>query len=176
MSISDNVVYSNGKWGVTMANLVATVVGVIVLTVLADMMLPEGQTSKYIKLVTGIIVVYVMVSGVSTIFNQDWTETTFSVDATLIDQEYIDYIIQANASVYEQTCVSALTASGYEAEADVVCVHQDYIVAVQSVTINISETSISGTENNIDIVVQDIISVVANVLSIESSMVSVCLI
>lgn len=162
--------------GCDMTSLVTTIVGVIVLTVLSDMMLPEGQTSKYIKFVVGIIVVYVMVSGITALFDKDNSALAWGdIDTISIDSEYMQYVLDANCQAYEATCVSALEASGYaSAEVSVQCIQQDYSVVVQSVEVNISNCGISSENNNIDIVVQDIVSTLSYLLSIDTEQVSVC--
>lgn len=162
--------------GCNMTGLVTTIVGVIVLTVLADMMLPEGQTSKYIKFVIGIIVVYVMISGISNLVDSStMVLADISLDSVSIDDDYISYIVDANSLSYEATCVSALEASGYyDTDVTVVCVHSDYSINVESVEINISKCGISSQNDNIDIVVQDIVSTISYLLSIDSQQVSVC--
>ncbi len=162
--------------GCNMTGLVTTIIGVIVLTVLADMMLPDGQTSKYIKFVIGIIVVYVMISGISTLLDSSTTVLAdVSLDSVSIDEDYMAYIVDANSQSYEATCMSALEASGYyETEVTVVCVQSNYSVDVESVEVNISKCGISSQNDNIDIVVQDIVTIISYLLSIDSQQVSVC--
>ncbi len=161
--------------GYNMVGLLTTIVGVIILTVLADIMLPEGQTSKYIKFVIGIIVVYVMIGGIVAFFGSAEIATDVCNYDVELDDAYMLYVSKTTCDSYASRCISALDSVGYRgAEVAVICSIDNYSVNIKRVDINISKCGISKEKDNIDIVVHDIVSTISYLLSIDTSQVSVC--
>lgn len=76
-----------------MAQWVVTVAGIAILSILCDVVLPEGQTRKYIKTVIGIVVTIVMIQPlVGIVGNLHDTEGAISSDRpqVQIQQSYLD--------------------------------------------------------------------------------------
>jgi stage III sporulation protein AF len=71
---------------------VLSVVGIVVLGVLIDIAMPEGQMNKYIKGVFGILTVFVIVAPITQIFNMeiDFDEFLYNSTATQIDSDYLE--------------------------------------------------------------------------------------
>lgn len=61
---------------------IISIVGVVVLGVLVDVMLPEGSTAKYIKGVFGLIALAVMIAPLPKLFNKDFNFENLISDNT----------------------------------------------------------------------------------------------
>ncbi|MCH5156943.1 MAG: stage III sporulation protein AF [Clostridiales bacterium] len=74
-----------------MGQWVVTVAGIAILSVLCDVILPEGQTRKYVKTVFGVVVTLVIVQPVVGLFSgNDWSFVTDGGDN--LQQQYIESV------------------------------------------------------------------------------------
>lgn len=71
------------------------VVGVVLLGVLADVLLPKGQMSKYVKGIFSVLLIFVLLTPVVNFFRQDMSLTdliNFDAGSYERDESYIDLI------------------------------------------------------------------------------------
>ena len=74
-----------------MGQWVVTVAGIAIFSVLCDVILPEGQTRKYVKTVFGVVVTLVIVQPIIGLFGNDgWSFTNGNVDD--VQQQYIESV------------------------------------------------------------------------------------
>lgn len=67
---------------------VISIVGIVVLGVMVDVMLPEGSTAKYIKGVFGLIALAVMIAPIPKLFNKEFNfESIISENNTVIQTD-----------------------------------------------------------------------------------------
>lgn len=130
-----------------MGQWVVTVAGIAILSVLCDVILPEGQTRKYVKTVFGVVVTLVIVQPLIGLFDNDgwFSFNNGSVDD--IQQQYIESVDNrqnknAAESVkllleYKEVSVSKITVSELD----------------KSVTIQIEETYCKQCEDIVQVVV-----------------------
>lgn len=88
------------------------IAGISVLSVLVDLMMPNGQTKKYIKGVFAFIIIFIIISPIPALINKE-------IDIDDIFQEEIelqdDYIYQINRnrlSAYEKSIINDLKREG----------------------------------------------------------------
>ena len=75
-----------------MGQWVVTVAGIAILSVLCDVILPEGQTRKYVKTVFGVVVTLVIVQPLIGLFS-DSSRFSFNSDGIDgIQQQYIESV------------------------------------------------------------------------------------
>lgn len=75
-----------------MGQWVVTVAGIAILSVLCDVILPEGQTRKYVKTVFGIVVSLVIVQPLIGLFNGNGLFSINSGSIEEIQQQYIESV------------------------------------------------------------------------------------
>ena len=74
-----------------MGQWVVTVAGIAILSVLCDVILPEGQTRKYVKTVFGVVVTLVIVQPIIGLFTGDgWSLANDNMNN--IQQQYIESV------------------------------------------------------------------------------------
>ncbi|MCM1043837.1 MAG: stage III sporulation protein AF [Corallococcus sp.] len=92
-----------------------SVVGIILLTVLCDVVVPDGETNKYIKTVTSLIAVFVMLSPLPKLLNGDvdldviFPETSV---ANGIQNNYLEYVKKENCENTIRICTTAIEKEG----------------------------------------------------------------
>jgi len=71
-----------------MAGWIMGIVGVVCLGVLLDLVIPEGQTAKYIKGVFALVVIFVIISPLPALLGREF-KLSFSDDGYFADQDYL---------------------------------------------------------------------------------------
>ena len=93
-----------------MAQWVLSVAGIAILSVLADVILPVGQTKKYIKTVIGVVVTLVLVQPIFSIAAGD---SIFATDVEVQpQQQYISYV-ESQSQEGVATLLAELKNSGF---------------------------------------------------------------
>lgn len=101
-----------------MGQWVLTVTGIAILAVLCDIILPDGQTRKYIKTVIGIVVTLVMIQpivgfvGGSLVFD----ENNIDNSGTQIQQPYLDAVNEKQLQASLTIVKDVLTARGVDVQ------------------------------------------------------------
>ena len=72
-----------GKW-------VVTVAGIAILSVLCDVILPEGQTRKYVKTVFGVVVSLVIIQPLIGLFSNGLEEILVDNESIIPQQQYVE--------------------------------------------------------------------------------------
>lgn len=95
-----------------------SIVGVICLGVLLEIVLPEGQTSKYVKGAFSLLVVFVIAAPLPALFKKEYK---LSIDGSVfkVDEEYVGstYAIYAEGIRGRASC--ALRSNGYDAQVEI---------------------------------------------------------
>lgn len=116
--------------GCEMKQWVLSVAGMAILSVIADIVLPNGQTRKYIKTVIGIVVTLVVVQPVFALFRQN-NLSTATEESYQPQQEYLGYVANLQQSDVENLH-SVLTEAGFDNCAVYFDVKSNCLVAVFS--------------------------------------------
>ena len=74
-----------------MGQWVITVCGIAILTVLCDIILPQGETKKYIKTVCGVVVTLVMIQPIVNLCFST-IDTDYEANEIKVQQSYIDNV------------------------------------------------------------------------------------
>lgn len=95
--------------------LVWTVIGAVILSVLSEIFLADGETKKYLKGIIAVISVAVVFSGIIGIVKQDFNVFDFSdggENNISIDGNYVNQLKNSRAEVKKERFSSALEAEG----------------------------------------------------------------
>ncbi|MCM1306723.1 MAG: stage III sporulation protein AF [Bacteroides sp.] len=101
-----------------MSAWIMSIVGVICLGVLLEIVLPEGQTAKYVKGAFSLLVVFVIAAPLPALFKKDYK---FSIDSSAfeVNEEYIASTYAFYTEGFCQRAVYALKSNGYDAEVEI---------------------------------------------------------
>ena len=94
-----------GKW-------VVTVAGIAILSVLCDVILPEGQTRKYVKTVFGVVVSLVIISPIVTLFSDGLKGDIIDDKLVTAQQPYLDSVADRQNKYALQTIRQLLQSKG----------------------------------------------------------------
>ena len=98
-----------------MKGWILSVVGMVLTVTLAEIMLPEGQTSKYVKGVISLMVVYVMVLPIPMLLSAKFDINSFfnfSASSYEIDSGFIQIIKEDKQSALSDSLTSVFRDSG----------------------------------------------------------------
>ena len=102
-----------------MGQWVVTVAGIAILAVLCDIILPDGQTRKYIKTVIGVIVTIVMIQPIINFANGSFsTDKNLSSDYSNVEiqQSYLDMVDEKQLATKIITVQDILNAHGVKVQ------------------------------------------------------------
>ena len=116
------------------------IVGVVSLGVLLELLLPDGDNSKYIKGVFSVIVIFVIVSPLPKLVKgetSEWFSTSGS--AIEIDDGYYQSAKEDIQNKLFQSVEDKLSEKGYNDLSFDIKFDEDYVYLIDSITINASE-------------------------------------
>lgn len=95
-----------------MGQWVVTVAGIAILSVLCDVILPDGETRKYVKTVVGIIVTLVMLQPIVNFAAQPTQFSIYSSNKSeaVVQQSYLDMVQDKQNSAQIKIIKDVLTA------------------------------------------------------------------
>lgn len=78
-----------------MQQWILSVAGIAILSVLCDIILPDGQTKKYVKTVIGVVVTLAVVQPLFSLFQQGNFAANFPSAEVSAQQNYLDYVAES---------------------------------------------------------------------------------
>ncbi len=92
-----------------------SIVGVVILLVIIDLILPDSKISKYIKSIAAVFVVAVIASPIVKLVNSNWDWHSLFVGSEYqIDENILNNINQQNIEILEDEITNYLTEQGFE--------------------------------------------------------------
>lgn len=122
-----------------------SVAGIVVIAQLVDIILPDGQTAKYIKSVIAVIIVCVLIQPISAIKEIDLIGDNTTVMA--IDQYYLDSIYLSKVEQTEKAVLDTITEINADFTATVICSRHENNPKIDYVVVNTTKSEINGEKN-----------------------------
>lgn len=88
------------------------IAGISVISVLVDLMMPNGQTKKYIKGVFAFIIIFVIISPIPALINKEINIDDIFQEEIELQDEYIYQINRNRLSAYEKSIINDLKREG----------------------------------------------------------------
>jgi Stage III sporulation protein AF (Spore_III_AF). len=155
-----------------MSAWILSITGIVVLGVLADVLLPEGQTNKYIKGIFGILTLLAIISPLPRLLNFEFgAESLYNFDADIVPDENFSESVRGvyAAERRAESYVKSLGVTGAEIY---VAYDAKNPSKIDYVNIYLSNAEFNGAPLNSDIVVK-IESGVSELLSINADRVRI---
>jgi len=133
---------------------VLSIVGVVVLALVVDIVLPEGQTNKYIKSIFAIITVFVVVSPLTQLFGGHIELNLFNnvTDGVVLDANILDSLWQLRADDLEKKLMEIYANNNIEIEkVEVLYVENFDEFQIEKIEINVNKSVIANEDKNINI-------------------------
>jgi stage III sporulation protein AF len=122
------------------------IVGIICLGLLLEIVLPEGQTTKYVRGAFSLLVILVVVAPLPKLFGGDFKLDSLGVEY-LVDKSYVFQLQRQYEDEVEQGLEKALAESGYNCTVQVVA-KEGYLKEILSAQIKINGLVIDGQGMN----------------------------
>ena len=134
---------------------VLSIVGIVVLTLMVDIIIPEGKTGKYIKGVFAMLTVFVIAMPLPKIFNSEFDLEEFLQQNTSASADYdvLENIYYMRLERLEQKIITSAESEGIKnMEVKINALNNNSFVEIQSIEINLKNVVIEGKNPNINIV------------------------
>ncbi|MEG1613301.1 MAG: stage III sporulation protein AF [Clostridia bacterium] len=157
-----------------MSQWVLSIVGVIILGVLTDILLPEGQTNKYIKGIFSIVIIFVIISPLPKLLNRDMNfDTIFDFSADIkLDNEFLNNVASKKYYEKEKSVEKLLKEKGYDNTSVSIVENSRNLTIIDYVNVNLSKSSIDKNSAHIDIS-NKVKAIVSNFLNLDLDQVRV---
>lgn len=133
---------------------IMSIVGVAVLTLLVDILVPEGETSKYIKSVFAILTVLIIASPLPKLFSSEFVFEDFfgETEAAYVDYDYAERLNERRIEFLENKVAEVLSDKKFECRVTIDARFDKGKMIIERIKIKTQKSVIVGTEANIDII------------------------
>ena len=133
---------------------ILSIVGVAAITLIVDILLPEGETAKYIKSVFGILTVFIIPMPLPGILGGevDFSAVFEESGAVSVDYEFVDQLNEMRIRNMETSIEEYLKKEGYYCDVSLEASFKDGSMIIDKVYVKTEKSVIVGNEANIDII------------------------
>lgn len=133
---------------------ILSIVGVAAITLIVDILLPEGETAKYIKSVFGILTVFIIAMPLPVILGGevDFSAVFEESGAVSVDYEFVDQLNEMRIRNMETSIEEYLKKEGYYCDVSLEASFKDGSMIIDKVYVKTEKSVIVGNEANIDII------------------------
>lgn len=151
-------------------SFIFTIIGVALISILIEVVLPSGKMSKFIKAMNSFIVVIMLIMPVINYLNSDFNITDFINNGNVqIDKDFLE---ATNKEIYlelEKSIEAQVENIGYKnVKIQIDYVLQDVSVSVECVKVDISSVKINPNSFHLDIK-KEIVNIIISYLNISES-------
>ncbi len=126
------------------------IVGVVILTVLVDLVLPDSKISKYIKSIMAIFVIAVIISPISDLLRNGFDSNSLVIDSEYaINQDILENLNEQNKNYMEDNIERSLAGLGYSG-CDVMISMDSKDSEILYLYVNLCDLVIKENEQHID--------------------------
>ena len=129
---------------------VLSIIGVVLISVIVEMILPKGSVSKFIKSVLAIFIVFVIVSPIATIKDSNYFDKIINLNAIEIDVNYVKTINEQKVAEYQKNITTILNESGFLNISVNIDAEIDKEIKINKVYVNICNLVLNGNISHID--------------------------
>lgn len=133
---------------------VISVVGIVLLSILADIILPHGQTNKYIKNIFAIITVFVIVTPLPSLFKNISYQGDLIIqqETPVVDENFLNQLAISKQVEQEVFLENVFEENGYSnIHPDIRILFEEGIYKIDLIEINIKNAVIRDEDKNINI-------------------------
>ena len=135
-----------------MQSYLISVLCIVIISVLIEIILPSGQTAKYIKGIFSIFVVYVLINPIVVFLNKDFdiskyvNESAINVDETLLKKMYENQIETRQTDLENQLAEDGYTGVKIKLKYKIV----DSEIIIEKAYVDLKNLVITENESNIN--------------------------
>lgn len=150
---------------------ILSIAGVVCLSVIVELMLPDGQMNRYIKGIFSFIIIFVIIMPLPSLLGKEFDfSNIFDYEEISVDDDYIYQLNLDKINIAREEIENEIESHGYEnikiyINADIF----NNSLTFKSITVDISDLVISknAEHNNITKIKEDITDIILNHVQIE---------
>ena len=155
----------------SVGSFVLSIVGVVFLGVLIDVIMPDGEMNKYIKGVFSLLALFVILSPVQKLFNNNFNldDIFYNNNAVETDSDFLEATNKQIKVQLEKTLLAKLKSAGFdEIKVEIICEMSDNVFKIKKVIIDISNLVMSKDLSHIN-KYKEIKKITTDFLNVEES-------
>lgn len=121
-----------------MTGWIMSIVGIVVIGVLIDVLMPEGESNKYVKGVYALIVVLVIASPIAKALKSETDFSKYFEEGFTVDSAFVEGISDDRKQADEQKIANSLKIRGYENVKVVIFTSTSNIYEIDRVNVDIT--------------------------------------
>lgn len=135
-----------------MTSYISSILGAVILGIVIEVALPNGQTRKYIKGMYSIFVVFILLTPVANLVNKDFDlNELIDTTAVSVNEDYIEYITKARAEQMATYLEQKLDSEGMKnISIEVVYKETDLDISIEKIIVNIQNLVIDRKDKHIN--------------------------
>lgn len=135
-----------------MSGYIAKILGVVMAGILVDIILPNGETSKYIKGMFAIFIIFVIISPLKTLSENGINlKNFFQVPASYVNEDLLDTINTQKVSAMKSDILFELEQNGFSSvEIDIDYKTTNSQIVIQNVHVNIENLILNSSSKHIN--------------------------
>ena len=153
------------------SNWILSIAGIICLSVIVELIMPEGQLNRYIKGVFSFIVVFVIIMPIPKLLKTDYNfSNIFENSEIQINQDYLYQINLDKISLAQEQIESKIHSRGYQnVKVYINCDIFDNAMEYKSINVDLSSLVISENAEHKDItkIKKDITKIIMDIVDID---------
>lgn len=98
----------------SLSTWILSIAGIVCISVIVEIIMPDGQMNKYIKGIISFIIIFVIISPLPNLLSKKSLDINPTVDKIEVQQDFIDSFNLTKKETYEEEIKSKLVELGYE--------------------------------------------------------------
>lgn len=155
----------------SVGSYVLSIVGIVLLGVLIDVIMPDGEMNKYIKGVFSLLALFIIISPVQKLFNNnfDFNNIFYDNKAVETDSDFLDATKKQIKNQLERSLMARYKNAGFDnIKVEIKCDMSNNVLDIKKVMIDISNLVMSEDLSHIN-KYTEIKKVAMNFLNLEES-------
>ena len=151
----------------TISAWILSIAGVVVLSILLDLFLPDGKLNSYIKTMFNFVIILVVITPLPELLNKDFdTSTMFSNSQIVLQEDYIYQLNRDKLTMLETSIENTLDSNGYK-NIDVSISANIFVIEMKIETIFVDLTNLVIQQNNENInIKKEVVECITSIVNI----------
>lgn len=161
--------FIGGSMGQIIMSWLLSVIGIVVIGVLINLILPEGEIQKYIKAIFSVFVVFIMIYPILNIdiSKINYDEFFYNQTSVTVDEKYLENYKEKYRESLQNQCETVLNNNGYQnVRVEIYLNLSSEKFEIEKIYVNLKNLVINGNSVHID-KYKEIKSIIVSLLDVE---------
>lgn len=161
--------FIGGSMGQIIMSWLLSVIGIVVIGVLINLILPEGEIQKYIKAIFSVFVVFIMIYPILNIdiSKINYDDFFYNQTSVTVDEKYLENYKEKYRESLQNQCETVLNNNGYQnVRVEIYLNLSSEKFEIEKVYVNLKNLVINGNSVHID-KYKEIKSIIVSLLDVE---------